>query len=108
MSEERAVARMLLRLAGPEQGHLYAFARAHPYEHFGAVGDQHSRLYWRRVVRWIERLEQTAERRRQAGYQYRMRKRITRARGTPIQVGQGGKRRGYNPTRDGQAVRKPS
>lgn len=49
------LARALVRRFGFELGHLYAFARHHPHVHHGAVGDEHTRLEWGRVVAQIER-----------------------------------------------------
>lgn len=66
-----------VRLRDIERAHHYAFARAHPHQHFGAVGDEYDRLYWAKVVMHLERAYYARQRTLRARELAVLRRRLT-------------------------------
>lgn len=77
MEDAPELAKALIRRFGHTDGHFYAFARAHPHVHHGAVGDDYDRLYWAKVAMHIRRANEAHERARRERELAALRQRMT-------------------------------
>lgn len=91
---ERRLARRLVEVYGPEAAYVRVYERCHPLQHFGrdwGGRDRYiARIFWARVARHIQRIYEGRKRASRRDAVNKLRQRLTRKRGTPLQVGKGG------------------